>query len=199
MKKNLTLVPLEMEHFQGVIDLGNLVHGAGYLTDAILQSIYQKGLKDGINCSFVMLDQVDSGDHKVVGFRLTYAPTNWKVDEWCSPDLWKLPIEQLCYFKSSTVDADYRGHGVAKTMLKGSVDAAKKQGASGGICHTWMQSPGNAAYHYFVKCGGEHLKTYPNRWLEDSYAGYRCIVCGADEYCHCDAGEMILYFETLKG
>ncbi len=190
MSQSLKIDQLEPRYFPKVIKLGNEVHGDAYLTDEIIAKIYTKSIKDNVNCSFVMLD----GD-KVVGFRLTYAATNWQLDEWCSPDLWKLPIEQLCYFKSSTVDADYRGYGIAKQMLNVSIEAAKKQGAKGGICHTWMQSPGNAAYLYFIHCGGVHLKTYPNRWLEDSYAGYRCIVCGADEYCHCDAGEMILYFD----
>ena len=195
MKENLKLVPLEPCYFEQVIALGNEVHGDAYLTDEILQTIYQKSLKNDINCSFVMLDCDPTGSEKVVGFRLTYAPTNWNIDQWCSPELWKLPIEQLCYFKSSTVDADYRALGIAKTMLQGSIEAAKLQGAKGGICHTWMQSPGNVAYLYFIKCGGIHLKTYPNRWLEDSIAGYRCIVCGEDKYCECDAGEMILYFD----
>ena len=194
MSKALKLVPLKAEYFAKVIKLGNDVHGDAYLTLEIIEKIHKKSFKDGVNCSFLMLD-----NEKVVGFRLTYAPTNWAIDKWCSPELWKLPIEQLCYFKSSTVDADYRGHGIATKMLQASIKAAKQQGAKGGICHTWMQSPSNAAFLYFVKCGGQHLKTYANRWLEDSYAGYRCIVCGADQYCHCDAGEMILYFEKTDG
>ena len=190
MNKTFDLVSLEPLLFDKVIDLGNEVHGSGYLTQDIIEKIYKKGLKDGINCSFVMLD-----GEKAVGFRLTYAPTNWQVDQWCSPDIWKYPIEEICYFKSSTVDEAYRSHGIATRMLNASIEAVKKQGAKAGICHTWMQSPGNAAYLYFTKCGGQHLKTYPNRWLEDSYAGYRCVVCGKDEYCHCDAGEMVLYFD----
>jgi len=189
MSHNLTIYPLTPEYFQRVIALGNEVHGDGYLTDEMIEKIYNKSLLNDINCSFVMLDQ-----DRVIGFRLTYAPTKWEMDEWCSPDLWKLPIEQLCYFKSSTVDSDYRGKGVAKTMLQAAMSAAKDQGAKAGICHTWMQSPGNAAYKYFIGCGGKLLKTYPDRWLEDSYAGYRCVACLPEKYCHCDAGEMILYF-----
>jgi len=190
MNHNLIIVPLTHEYFQRVINLGNEVHGEGYLTDEIIEKIFEKSLIKDINCSFVMLDQ-----DRVIGFRLTYAPTQWEVDEWCSPDLWKLPIEELCYFKSSTVDSDYRGKGVAKTMLRESISATKKQGAKGGICHTWMQSPGNAAYKYFIGCGGKLLKIYPERWLEDSYSGYRCVACIPEKHCRCDAGEMILYFD----
>lgn len=195
MNKSLKLLPLQKNYFAKVINLGNEVHGDGYLTDDILNKVYQKSVQNGINCSFIMLDtELD----KVVGFRLTYAPNHWQIDQWCSPELWKLPIEQLCYFKSSTVDAEYRCQGIAKKMLQASIHAATQQGAKGGICHTWMQSPGGGAFPYFIKCGGKHLKTYPNRWLEDSYAGYRCIVCGVDEYCRCDAGEMVLYFDDFR-
>lgn len=198
MNQNLKLEPLAPRHFTGVINLGNVVHGDCYLDQDMLETMYKKSLKNGITCSFVMLDCSDEKHDdcsKIVGFRLTYAPTHWDVDQYCTPDLWKLPVEQLCYFKSSTVDSDYRGCGIAKTMLQASIEAVTKQGGFGGICHTWMQSPGNAAFHYFVKCGGVHLKTHPDRWLQDSIEGYRCVVCGADKYCGCDAGEMILYFD----
>jgi len=204
METTLNLAPLEPKYFEQVIELGNEVHGDGYLTDEILNIIYQKGNKNNVNCSFVMLDTVDNSDEKqtdvekVVGFRLTYAPTLWQADEWCSPDLWKLPIEKLCYFKCSTVNSKYRGHGIARKMLNASIEAVKKQGADGGVCHTWMQSPGNVAYLYFTKCGGQHIKTHPKRWLADAKNGYRCVVCLPDLYCHCDAGEMILYFDETK-
>jgi len=200
MENTLKLASLEPKYFDKVIALGNEVHGDGYLTEEIISNIYQKSCKNGVNCSFVMLDIAQDpnnsqvGIEKLAGFRLTYAPTNWEVDQWCSPDLWKLPFEKLCYFKCSTVDSKYRGFGVAKTMLNASIQAVKKQGAEGGVCHTWMQSPGNVAYLYFTHCGGQHIKTHPDRWLESSYAGYRCIVCLPDIHCHCDAGEMILYF-----
>lgn len=198
MINQLKLVPLEPKHFDETIKLGNKIQGKAYLTNKILGEIYQKSLKDEVNCSFVMIDTAGEDAEKIIGFRLTYAPTNWQLDEWCSPELWKLPIEQLCYFKSSNVDPDYRGQGIAKQMLRASADAVKKQGGKGGVCHTWMQSPGNAAYQYIIKCGAHHIKTHIDRWVEDSQAGYRCIVCGLDQYCHCDAGEMILYFDEIK-
>jgi len=196
MIQKLKLAPLQPEYFERTIKLGNDVHGDDYLNNGILEKVYEKSIKDGQNCSFVMLDTADhSAEAKAVGFRLTYAPGNWSIDEWCSPDLWKLPIDQLCYFKSSTVDPNYLRLGIARQMLEASIEVAKQLDARGGICHTWMQSPGNAAYKYFTKCGGSLLKTHANRWLEDSYAGYKCVVCGDDVYCHCDAGEMILSFE----
>jgi hypothetical protein len=200
MNNNLKLAPLTPDYFDRVIELGNRVHGAAYLTLEIIAEIDKKSRANGVTASFIMLDceNCEAGNEKVIGFRLTYAAGNWQLDEWCSPEKWELTIDQLCYFKSSTVDADYRGCGVAKKMLYGSVEAAKQQGALGGICHTWMQSPGNAAYHYFINCGGQHLETYPDRWLEDSIAGYRCVACLPEIYCHCDAGEMILYFDQLK-
>ncbi len=190
MSKDLKLVELLQEHFDRVIKLGNEVHGDGYLTQELIEGIAIKGHKDGVNCSFVMLDE-----EKVVGFRLTYAPTVWTIDQWCTPSLWNLPPEQVCYFKCSTVDANYRGYGVARKMLNASVEAVKKQGAKAGVCHTWMQSPGNLAYLYFTKCGGQQLKLHANKWYQDSVEGYQCVVCGVEEYCHCDAAEMILKFD----
>jgi ribosomal protein S18 acetylase RimI-like enzyme len=215
MSKNLKLVPLEEKHFSRVIKLGNEVHGPGYLTQELITNIAKKGHKDGINCSFVMLDtskqyeeqqvegsqidenevEVNQHECKLAGFRLTYAPTVWAIDEWCTPSLWQCPEEQVCYFKCSTVDSAYRGHGIARKMLNASIEATKQQGATAGVCHTWMQSPGNLAYLYFTKCGGEQLKLHSNRWYEDSVAGYQCVVCGVEKYCYCEAAEMILKFD----
>jgi len=196
MTPSFKLTALTTDYFSETIALGNLVHGDAYLTTEIIEKVYQKSLKGELNCSFVILDA--NAKDKLVGFRLTYAPTRWQLDQWCSPYLWQLPIEQLCYFKSNTVDPAYRCQGIARKLLRASIDEAAKMGARGGICHTWMQSPGNAAYEYFIHCGGQHLKTYEKRWLQDSIEGYRCIVCGDDALCHCDAGEMILYFKDFK-
>lgn len=199
MTPSLQLAQLEPEHFERVIELGNDIHGDHYLTSEIISKIYQKSVAGKVNCSLVMLDPARGKKlDKLVAFRLTYAPGNWDLDEWCSPELWDLPIHQLCYFKSSTVDTDYLRTGIATKMLTASIESAKLLGAKGGICHTWMQSPENAAYQYFIRCGGKLLKTHPNRWLEDSYAGYQCVACSAFDYCRCDAGEMIVHFDQMK-
>ncbi|PCI62917.1 MAG: GNAT family N-acetyltransferase [Gammaproteobacteria bacterium] len=185
---NLQIETLDSSHFEDVIQLGNTVHGDGYLDLDAIQSVLNKSIKGNLNCSFVIYD-----NKKLVGFRLTFAPEKWDIDKWCTPDLWGIAINEVCYFKCNTVDENYRGQKVGRKLLEASIDVAKKMGAKAGVCHTWMQSPGNIAYHYFIGCGGEFVKKHPNRWFEDGQNGYNCILCGYD--CHCDALEMILKFK----
>ena len=185
--KSLDLKNLDPSHFDDVIKLGNFVHGDGYLDLDAISKVLEKSYKDSLNCSFVIYD-----NEKLVGFRLTYAPECWEVDKWCSPELWGVPANQVCYFKCNTVDENYRGQKVGRRLLEASIEVTKKMGAVAGVCHTWMQSPGNVAYLYFIGCGGEFVKKHPNRWFEDGQSGYNCILCGYD--CHCDASEMILKY-----
>ena len=180
--KNLT-----PDDFNNIIILGNNVHGDGYLNDENIQQWYERGLSNDINCGFVVYD----GD-KLIGFRITFAMNNWKIDQWSSPNLWKVSADKVCYFKCNTVDERYRGHGIGGKLLKLSIDACQQQGAQAGVSHLWKQSPGNSAIKYFSKCGGELIKSHPDKWLEESKGGYDCILCGFN--CHCEAAEMIIYF-----
>lgn len=181
--KNLT-----PDDFEKVITLGNFVHGDGYLTAQNIRDWYAKGISNNINSGFVVYD-----GEKLVGFRITYAPSKWTVDQWSSPDLWRVTQDKVCYFKCNTVDEEYRGHGIGGQLLTLSIKASKKQGAMAGVSHLWKQSPGNSAVKYFTKCGGELVKIHPNKWHQDSINGYNCILCGFD--CHCEAAEMIIYFD----
>ncbi len=81
--------------FAGVISLGNRVHGDNYLTDDLIADYYAKSFIGTTNASWVALYA-----NKVVGFRLTFAHTQWKADEWCSPSLWPVDPNTVCYFKS---------------------------------------------------------------------------------------------------
>ena len=174
--------------FDGVIKLGNIVHGANYLDTQSTQALYDSSFKNGINSSFVAYD----GD-ELVGFRLTQSAEQWDIDRWCSPNQWQLETAQVCYFKSNTVNADYRGHGIGSTLLMLSIEQAKLQGAKAGLAHIWMSSPGNSAFKYFKKCGGELIKEHPDRWADwFESRGYVCPVCGED--CDCVASEMIIRF-----
>lgn len=186
-------VPLSQLYFDAVIALGNQVHGDNYLDGTSIREIYHKGICNGINASWLALEQ-----NQLIGFRLTYAPKSWQPDKWCSPQQWQLPTEQVCYFKCNTVAESCRGKGVGSALLQHSINAALQQGARAGVTHIWMQSPGNSAYRYFHKNGGELVKIHPDRWHGDfEQTGYICVRCGQD--CHCDAGEMILRFASKHG
>ncbi len=192
-KKNPTIeyFPLTAEYFSQVIVLANYVHGDGYLDKESLKQWTNKGIVKNINASFVALL-----NDKVVGFRSTYSAKQWKIDKWCSPELWKIDSEKCCYFKCNTVDAKYRGLGIGKKLLQLAIEAAQQQGAVAGISHLWKQSPNNSAVSYFTKCGGNLIKSHPDKWNEESKQGYNCILCGHD--CHCEAAEMIIYFDSKK-
>jgi len=180
---------LTPEHYDAVIALGNLVHGDNYLDLESIKLIHKKSIKDNINASFVATE-----NNQLLGFRLTFAPLNWKVDQWCSCDLWQVPVEKTCYFKCNTVAEAARGKGIGGLLLAESVKAVKKQGGVAGVSHIWLQSPGNSAFRYFSKAGGKLVKTHPDRWLPDSLEnGYVCTLCGNE--CHCDAAEMLLTFK----
>lgn len=188
MSISLDYQQLTPNDFEQVIRLATEVHGEGYVDQASMKVWYDKGIKNGINAGFVVYH-----DAKLVGFRITYAVQQWQIDKWCSTELWRVPAEQVCYFKCNTVDENYRGHGIGGELLKRSIAAAKAQGARAGVSHLWRQSPGNSAVKYFTKCGGVLIKDHPDRWHEISLAGYDCPICQHD--CHCVAAEMLIVFE----
>lgn len=183
--------PLQPEHFDGVVTLGNHVHGDNYLSLDSLASMFEKSFHGEINASWVALD-----DEKVVGFRITYAHSHWQPDKWCTPERWQVPADKVCYFKCNTVSPDYQGCGIGSTMLSHSIDSARQQGALAGLAHIWLASPGNSAFKYFSKNGGELIKKHPDKWrYEALYEGYDCPVC--DGVCACEGAEMLLKFEPL--
>jgi len=186
-KNDITYHPLTPQDFVSLIRLANAVHGDGYLDLPSLTTWYQKGLSHHQNASFVAYHQ-----HKLVGFRITFTPDNWQIDQWVTPKLWRVASDKVCYFKCNTIDENYRGLGLGRKLLELSIDIAKQQGAVAGVSHLWKQSPNNSAVSYFTKCGGELVKSHPDKWNEESKKGYDCILCGLD--CHCEAAEMIIYF-----
>ncbi|MFD1619253.1 GNAT family N-acetyltransferase [Thalassotalea marina] len=179
---------MQIDDFEQVIQLGTDVHGEGYIDKTNLTEWFDKGVTTQSNANFVAYD----GD-KLVGFRITFAPNSWQIDHWCSPQLWQVPSNQVCYFKCNTVDQHYRGYGIGSKLLSLSINAITKQGATAGVSHLWMQSPGNSAVKYFTKCGGQLIKEHPDRWNELSQKGYLCPICHND--CHCSAAEMLIRFD----
>ncbi len=188
MKSEIIYRNIEEKDYDQVIALGTLVHGEGYIDQENIKQWVQQGIKNDINASYVAYDK-----DKLVGFRLTYAAQQWHIDKWCSPELWQQPADNVCYFKCNTVDETYRGYGIGSQLLKLSIEAIKQQGASAGVSHLWMQSPGNSAVKYFTKCNGQLVKQHPDKWNEHSKQGYMCPICAND--CHCSAAEMIIYFD----
>lgn len=188
----MQIYSLQENDFEKVIALGNKINGSNYLDEYSCEKILRASRSNDVNCSYVAY--VDERGGELAGFRLTYGPGKWDIDEWFCPDKWKVPQEKVCLFKSNMVDEKYRGQGLGPLLLNYSIGAAKQQGAIAGVTHIWMQSPGNSAYKYFTKAGGEIVFIHPDRWHNDfNDFGYVCTICGED--CHCDGAEMILYFK----
>jgi len=180
------------EHdFPAIIVLATEVHGNGYVDEQSIKEWFNRGIKNGINASYVAYHE-----DKLVGFRMTYAAEQWEIDEWCSPELWQFSPSEVSYFKCNTVDENYRGHAIGGKLLYHSIAALKQQGAKAGVSHLWMQSPGNSAVRYFTKCGGKLIKVHPDRWHEMSTQGYDCPICHHD--CHCSAAEMLIDFSEVS-
>tara|TARA_R110001583_G_scaffold46459_3_gene145708 strand:- start:3015 stop:3617 length:603 start_codon:yes stop_codon:yes gene_type:complete len=197
----VTYEKLTPKYFKQVIKLANEVHGDGYLNDKSMVDWASRGIstdisKTSYNCGYVALlnDKSNAADEgRLIGFRITFAAEHWQADQWCSPNLWQVPKNKCCYFKCNTVNEKYRGLGVGKRLLQLSIESAKKQGSQAGVAHLWKQSPNNSAVAYFTHCGGELIKSHPDKWNEESKQGYNCTLCGYD--CHCEAAEMIIYFD----
>jgi len=187
IKNDIIYQALTPKDFAPLITLANEVHGDGYLDNNSLSIWYKKGLLHNKNASFVAYHK-----SKLVGFRITFSLTNWNLDQWLTPSLWRVASDKVCYFKCNTIDEDYRGLGLGRKLLELSITVAKQQGAIAGVSHLWKQSPNNSAINYFTKCGGELVTSHPDKWNEESKNGYDCILCGLD--CHCEAAEMIIYF-----
>lgn len=186
----VTYRQLTAADYAAVIELGNIVHGDNYLTEENLPGYVERGLKDGVNLSWLAFV-----DGELAGIRLTFAPGQWDIDDYCTPEQWPVPADKMCYFKCSAVSEISRGLGIGRGLLERSIETAKALGCKAGLAHIWMQSPNNSAYSYFTRCGGEMVQQHPDRWYELSvHEGYHCPVC--DGICHCTAGEMVLNFEN---
>ena len=186
----INYVPLAPQHFDAIIKLANAVHGDGYMDDEKIRRCYQRSFSKNINCSFVAL-----AGEQLLGFRLTFAAEHWQPDQWCTPDKWPVPADKVCYFKCATVAPDTQGQGIGSTLMRHAIAAARQQGAQAGLAHIWRQSPGNAAFRYFSRCGGYLIKDHLGKWNEESRQGYHCVFCGYD--CQCVAAEMLLLFDDV--
>ncbi len=184
---DLRLYDLKEDDFDEIIRLGTAVMGPNYVTSSSLEEIYRSSCSQGRCCSKVMYDS-PRGKGKLIGFRLTYAPGNWEIDEWCSPDEWGIEPDKVCYLKSNTIDQDYRRKGIGSLLLDLSIQTACQMGAEAGVAHIWMGSPGNSAFRYFVKNGAQLVWVWPNRWAPNLCPN----TCEGP--CHCSGAEMIIHF-----
>ena len=183
--KGIVYFTMSDKHLNDVVALGNEVHGENYLSIEELTQFLKRGEKNNLNCCFVAYFE-----NEIVGFRIAFAPTNWQPDKWCTPNLWPAEPEKMGYFKCNTVSKHHRAKHIGSNLMSLSKKILKQQGAIAGICHTWMQSPGNSAYLYIKKAGGEEVNRHQEKW---NLPEYHCSVCHG--ICLCEAAEMVVPIE----
>jgi ribosomal protein S18 acetylase RimI-like enzyme len=140
------------------------------------------------------------GTERLIGFRLTYAPGQW-IDSYdpkleLNPEMWGFDPEKVAYMKSNALDEEFRGGGFGRMLLDRGIAETKRMGAEAAVAHIWMNSPGNSAYNYFTRAGGQLIKTYPSYWTDYHTEDMPCIHCGFP--CECPAAEMIIDYSTHK-
>ena len=165
-------------------EIGTNYYGTDELREAQSQSI-----KNNINCSFVLMV-----NQKIQGLRLTYPPGHWRQGRGhgLTPKHWPFLIEQTGYFQSLFVSKEYQKKGWGKKLSRQSLAALKNLGARGVVCHSWIQSPGNASLAYTKSLGFKKVADHPNYWKE---IDYQCTRCGKP--CVCTAREMYLIIDDI--
>ncbi|PIP91675.1 MAG: GNAT family N-acetyltransferase [Bdellovibrionales bacterium CG12_big_fil_rev_8_21_14_0_65_38_15] len=123
--------------------------------------------------------------------RLTLAPGTWveEFDRGLTPSKWKIPANQMAYFKSLFVAKDFQANGLGVHLSLESIELLKMLGAKGIICHSWLESPNNSSQRYLSKLGFEAVAEFPKFWFPIDYDCTRC----APKRCECTAMEMVKY------
>lgn len=184
----INIRPLTKEDFLGVQKFADDYIGKNYFSLEDLERLLQLSTKNGQVSSLLAFD-----DQKLIGMRLSFMPGQWKKEDTLDLDesKWPHPIEDMAYFKSLFISAEYQGIGLGIRMSKRALEIFKAQGAKGVVTHSWMQSPNNSSYKYLKKLGFEVIREIPNAW---SHIDYECVVCSPLR-CHCSAKEMCLDLE----
>lgn len=159
--------------------------GNNYYSEAELEKFYHHSFKDGIDCSLIL--EGDNG--QICGVRLTFPPSEWHHGKGAqlSPQLWRVPQDQVAYFQSLFIEPSLTRQGWGKKMSLQSIALLKKVGARAIVAHSWKESPFDSSRKYLCALGFQWVATYPLYWNK---VDYNCPRCGKP--CLCTAEEMIL-------
>lgn len=161
--------------------------GSGYFSIQELKNAIFRSKKNNLTTTFVL---ANPSTKEIEGLRLSYPPGNWDSGkgEKLSPNLWKVPINDVGYFQSLFISPELTGHGLGQKLSLAAIEVMKKLGAKAIVCHSWVESPEGSSGKYLLKLGFQPLIRYPNYWKN---VDYHCTRCGKP--CLCTAEEMILY------
>lgn len=182
--------PLSQEHLIQVAAFADRQIGTGYYSVESLNEVLAHSQLEGRSCSFVLIQK--DIPLEIGALRVSFPPNQWMPlpkSNGIHPDLWKVPINQVGYFKSLFVAANLQGQGWGKKLSLMSMEALKQMGAKAIVCHSWKESPGMASQKYLESLGFESVAEIPNFWSE---VDYLCSGCHTKP-CICTAVEMIKY------
>lgn len=156
--------------------------GMDYYSLDEIEVMKKKSMTPQGSASFGLVD----GD-EVLAIRISYPPGQWQKGKGqsLSPHLWPHPPEQTAYFQSLFVAKPMQNQGWGSKLSKMSLKILQKAGASGVVCHSWVESPGNSSQKYLLTLQFKSLCKYPRYWEQVDYI---CPRCG--QPCLCTAEEM---------
>ena len=177
--------PLKKEDLPQVKVFTDQMIGLNYFTLLELEEAFQKSNKNGVMCSFLLVD-----GERIMGLRLAYPPGTWSKGKGAKlrPDLWDVPLEQVAYFQSLFLAPEAQGQNWGPKLSEAAIEAFRSLGAKAIVTHAWKESPNNSSIRYLMKVGFKSVATHPDYWMD---VDYECTRDGKP--CRCTAEEMIKY------
>jgi ribosomal protein S18 acetylase RimI-like enzyme len=159
--------------------------GRDYYSAEELHQIFLKSRKDGVMCSFLL---IEPATHHIQGIRITYPAGLWTKGKGrgLHPELWNIPLNQVGYFQSLFLAPAVQGQGWGGRLSDISLEALRRSGARAVVCHAWRESPNDSSRRYLKKMGFQFVAEHPFYWKDIDYT---CTRCGKP--CLCTAEEMI--------
>lgn len=180
--------PLEKSDLPRAKEFTDTAIGENYYSPEEFEEIYQKSIKDGVMCSYVLEDETT---HKIRGIRITYPPGMWQKGKGkgLNPQLWKVEMEEAAYFQSLFVDLALTGQGWGSRLSEAAIQTLKKLQTKAIVAHSWKESPNDSSGRYLRGLGFHMVASHPKYWAEVNYNCTRCL----KPPCQCTAEEMIKY------
>ncbi|MCJ8275920.1 MAG: GNAT family N-acetyltransferase, partial [Bdellovibrionales bacterium] len=162
----MELKPFEPQDAHRIKSLTDSWIGLNYFSEAELQEMSQRSVKNGQNCSFLVVV-----DGEIKGFRFTYPPGQWVSGkgEGLSEELWPHSKSETAYFQSLYVHPDCLKKGYGKKLSLKSIEVLKKVGAKGVVCHSWVESPNNSSFLYLSSIGFKSIALHKEYWKDVEY------------------------------
>lgn len=181
--------PFQLQDLEAIRLFTDREIGTGYYSLQEVEAIYHRSQKNQVMCSFLLEDAA----HEIQGVRISYPPGTWNKGkgEGLHPLQWPHRLEDTAYFQSLFLSGPYQAQGWGIRLSQASLEALKKTGAKGIVCHSWKESPNDSSNRYLQKLGFELIAEHSEYWKD---VPYNCTRCGKPP-CRCTAQEMYLNLE----